>query len=251
MSYTVSEVAEVAGVSVRALHHYDEIGLLHPSGRSEAGYRLYSDRDLERLQQVLFFRELGFPLEEIARILSDPSFDRREALRMQRELLSKKKARMDAMIGAVDAALEAMERGRTMTKEEMLKVFDGFDPTQYEDEVRERWGETDAYKESARRTKGYTKKDWEAIKREGEAIGLKLAALMDAGKRPDTPEAMAAVEEHRLHVSKWFYPCSKEMHRGLGEMYVTDPRFTANIDKVRSGLAQFWRDAIIANSSQA
>jgi DNA-binding transcriptional MerR regulator len=250
VSLTVSQVARLAGVSVRTLHHYDEIGLLVPSGRSEAGYRLYEEPDLQRLQQVLFFKELGFPLEEIARIVRDPAFDLRAALQMQRRLLTERASRVQALIRAVDAALDSLEKGTAMTKEEMFEVFGDFDPAQYEDEVRERWGNTEAYKESARRTKHYTKKDWEQIKDESGQIILELAAQMEAGRAPTDPAVMALAERHRAHIDRWFYPCSHEMHRGLGELYVNDPRFTATFEKVRAGLAEFTRDAFRANAER-
>lgn len=251
MSQTVSQVARLAGISVRTLHHYDEIGLLRPSGRSEAGYRLYEQSDLQRLQQVLFFKELGFPLEEITRILGDPAFDLRAALLMQRQLLTERATRVQALIGAVDAALDSLEKGTVMTKEEMFEVFGDFDPTRYEQETHERWGNTDAYKESARRTARYTKKDWEQLKAEGDALQHELAAQLDAGRPPTDPAVMALAERHRDYISRWFYPCSHELHRGLGELYVNDPRFTANIDRVRPGLAAFTRDAFRANAERA
>jgi MerR family transcriptional regulator, thiopeptide resistance regulator len=153
-TYQVKEVASIAGVSVRALHHYDELGLLVPSGRTEAGYRRYSGDDLLRLQQILIGRELGMPLEEIKRSLDDPGFDRRAALERQREELATRAERTAAMLRAVDAALAALtnegEGGKTMkdmTREEITALFDGFDPADYEDEVRARWGKTDAYAE--------------------------------------------------------------------------------------------------------
>ncbi|HVG56949.1 MAG TPA: MerR family transcriptional regulator [Hyalangium sp.] len=251
MSLTVSQVARLAGVSVRTLHHYDEIGLLVPSGRSEAGYRLYEQPDLQRLQQVLFFKELGFPLEEIARIVGDPAFDLRAALLMQRRLLTERASRVQALIRAVDAALDSLETGTAMTKEEMFEVFGDFDPAKYEDEVRERWGDTEAYKESARRTKRYTQKDWEQIKTEGEQIQREMVAQMEAGRAPTDPMVMALAERHRAYITRWFYPCSHEIHRGLGELYVSDPRFTENFEKVRAGLAAFTRDAFRANAERA
>ncbi|HEX8699064.1 MAG TPA: MerR family transcriptional regulator [Myxococcaceae bacterium] len=251
MSLTVSQVAKLAGVSVRALHHYDEIGLLRPSGRSEAGYRLYEQPDLQRLQQVLFFKELGFPLEEITRIVRDPAFDVRAALRMQRQLLTERATRVQALIQAVDAALESIERGTVMTKEEMFEVFGDFDPTKYEAEARERWGQTEAYRESARRTQRYTKKDWEQIKSEGDHLHKELAARLEEGRAPTDVEVMALAEQHRNYIGRWFYPCSPEMHRGLGELYVSDSRFTENIDRYRPGLAQFMRDAFRANAERA
>jgi DNA-binding transcriptional MerR regulator len=251
MSLTVSQVARLAGVSVRALHHYDEIGLLKPSGRSEAGYRLYEQPDLQRLQQVLFFKELGFGLEEITRLVQDPAFDLRAALMMQRQLLSDRATRVHALIRAVDAALESLETGTTMTKEEMFEVFGDFDPSKHEDEARERWGDTDAFKESARRTARYTKKDWEQIKAEGDQLQRDLAAQLEAGRAPTDPAVMELAERHRGYIARWFYPCSHELHRGLGELYVNDPRFTANIDRVRPGLAEFTREAFRANAERA
>ncbi len=250
MSLTVSQLAKLAGVSVRTLHHYDEIDLVRPSARSEAGDRLDEHADLERLQQVLFFRELGFPLEEIGRIVRSPEFDVRSALLMQRELLREKAERIAQLRRAVEAALDAVEKGKAMTKEEMFEVFGDFDPSAHEAEAKERWGDTDAYKESARRTSKYGKREWQQIKSEAEQITRRLAEVMESGKPPASREAMDAVEAHRRHIDKWFYPCSKEMQRGLGEMYVADPRFSATYDRIRPGLSEFVRDAIRANAER-
>ncbi|MDC0672883.1 MerR family transcriptional regulator [Nannocystis radixulma] len=251
MALTVSQVASIAGVSVRTLHHYDEIGLLSPSGRSTAGYRLYSDADLSRLQQVLFFRALEFPLQEICRILRDPEFDLGTSLRMQRQLLSEKAVKLQALLGAVDAALARLESEQPMTREEMKQMFDGFDPADHEAEAEQRWGHTEAFQESKRRTARYTKQDWQTIKAEGAAIFARLAELMTAGTPPGSPEAMAAAETHRLHIDRWFYPCPHTLHRGLGQLYVDDPRFTANIDKSSPGLAAYAAQAFAANAAQA
>jgi len=245
MAFTVSQVAQMAGVSVRALHHYDEIGLLRPSGRSQAGYRLYDGVDLERLQQVMFFRALEFPLEEIARIMNDPDFDVRGALRMQRQLLAGKAVQVRGLIAAVDAAIARHEKGETMTTEEL---FEGFDPKQHEAEAEERWGQSQEWAQSKRRTARYTGQDWAKIKAEGAEVYQQLAALMAAGAPPTSTEAMDAAELHRQHISRWFYDCSLSVHRGLGELYVADPRFTANIDKVAAGLSQYCCDAFAANA---
>jgi MerR family transcriptional regulator, thiopeptide resistance regulator len=250
MSLTVSQVAKLTGITVRTLHHYDEIGLLRPSGRTEAGYRLYADEDLVRLQQVLFFRELGFPLEEISRMLSDPSFDLRSALLMQRRMLTERKTRVEALIDAVEAALDALEEGRTMNKEEMFEVFGDFDPAKYEDEARQRWGNSDAYKESMRRTKRYTKADWLKVKEENGRIYGLFAECMKAKLPPSDARAMDAAEEHRQSIVRWFYPCSHQMHVGLGELYISDGRFTENIDRFGAGLAQYMRDAIRENAKR-
>jgi DNA-binding transcriptional MerR regulator len=251
MGLTVGEVASLASVSVRTLHHYDEIGLLSPSERSASGYRHYCDGDLAALQQVLFFRELGFGLAEIARIMHDPSFDRLAALRLQRRMLEDKAAQLTLMVEAVDAAIDATGGGITLDPKDMLEVFGGFDPKEYEKEAEDRWGETDAYKESARRTARYTKADWQRFKEESDAINAAIVAAMDAGLPSDSPEAMDAAERHRVQIDTWFYPCPHRMHCGLAEMYRADPSFTATYEKIREGMAVYMHDAILANAERA
>lgn len=243
MAMTIGETAQLAKVSVRTLHHYDKLGILSPSARTEAGYRLYDTDDIERLHRVMVFRELGFSLDEIGRIVADPDFDRTEALRAQRALLAEKARRTGAMLQAIDAALAATEGGMEMDdrerKEMFGELFDGFDPAEYEEEVQERWGDTDAYRQSAARAKRYTKADWEQIKAEGEAVTMAYLALMDAGAAPDSAEAFEAAANHCAYLGKWFYDCSPEMFGNLGAMWVADQRFTKNIDKAREGLAAY------------
>ncbi len=246
---TIGSVAHMAGVTVRTLHHYDEIGLVVPQERTEAGYRLYGGAEVQRLQEVLFFRELGFGLDEIKRIVNQPTYEREVALGRQRDLLEKRAERLFLMIEAIDRAAAAERKGLTMTNEEMLEVFDGFDPTEYEDEAKERWGDTDAYQESARRTARYTKDDWTQIKAEASAIDAAFLELMRAETSPSSETAGAVVDRHRAHITKWFYECSEQIHQGLGQMYVADSRFTANIDKAGSGLAQYMSHAIAARYS--
>jgi MerR family transcriptional regulator, thiopeptide resistance regulator len=253
MAFTVSQVARMAGVSVRTLHHYDQIGLLRPSARTEAGYRLYDRADLERLQQVMFFRALEFPLEEIARIMIDPDFDVGASLRVQRQLLAGKAVQVQGLIAAVDAALARLEKGATMTDdrtEELFEVFEGFDPRDHEAEAEERWGGTGEWKQSKERTARYSRQDWMKIKAEGSELYRQLARLMEAGKPPGSTEAMDAAELHRQYISRWFYDCSRAIHRGLGQLYVDDPRFTGNIDKVAPGLACYCREAFAANAAR-
>lgn len=138
-----------------------------------------------------------------------------------------------------------------MDSEKMFEGFEDFDHAQYEDEARERWGKTDAYKESMRRTKQYSKEDWAKIKAEGEAVEARLAGLLEAGKHPEDPEVMDAADAHRLHMDRWFYPVSHAMHVGLGRMYVSDPRFTEHYEKQAKGLAAFLAAAIEANARRA
>jgi MerR family transcriptional regulator, thiopeptide resistance regulator len=243
---TVGEVSELAGVTVRTLHHYDELRLLSPSERSGAGYRLYSHEDLERLQEILIWRQLGFSLAEIASLLDDPGHDRLAALERQRQLVGRELDRLGALAAAVDAALVAARNG---TKTEETRMFDGFDPSEYEDEARERWGDTDAYRESARRTRSYAEAEWASIRSEAEAIVRELVALKRSGEPADGAAARAVAERHREHISRWFYPCSPAMHQGLGEMYVADERFAQTYEREAIGLAAYVRDAIVANAA--
>lgn len=239
MAYTVKAVADLAGISIRTLHHYDEIGLLKPAGSSASGYRLYSEADLEQLQQVLFFRELGFGLQEIREIITSPGFDRKQALLEHRQLLQERQDRLGRLIQSVDRTLAAMERGTVMSKEDM---FDGFDHSKYEEEARQRWGQSKEYQESAARAKKYTKADWDAIKAEGGEIYSGLASVM--GRDPADAEVQEWVRRHHQQINDRFYTCSMEVYRGLADMYVADERFTANIDKYRPGLAAFMKAAM-------
>ncbi|MGW7026276.1 MerR family transcriptional regulator [Streptomyces xanthophaeus] len=248
MSYSVGQVAGFAGTTVRALHHYDEIGLLSPSGRSHAGHRRYDDADLDRLQRILFYRELGFPLEEVAALLDDPGTDPQEHLRRQHALLSDRIARLQQMAEAVEHAMEANKMGINLTPEERFEVFGDHDPEQYAQEAEERWGGTAQYAESQRRAASYTKDDWKRIQDEADGINRRLVALMEAGESAESEAAMDLAEEHRGWISGNHYACSYEMHTCLGEMYVADERFTAHYDALRPGLAAFLRDAITANA---
>ncbi|MEU7204524.1 MerR family transcriptional regulator [Streptomyces sp. NPDC045470] len=248
MSYSVGQVAGFAGVTVRTLHHYDEIGLLVPGERSHAGHRRYGDADLDRLQQIMFYRELGFPLDEVAALLDDPDADPREHLRRQHALLSARIGKLQAMAAAVEHAMEAREMGVNLTPEEKFEVFGDFDPDAYEDEVRERWGSTDAYQESQRRTASYTKEDWKRVTEEFDAVHRKMAEVMASGLPADSAAAMDVAEEHRRCIASGYYDCSHEMHTCLGEMYVADERFTATYEAIRPGLAVYMRDAMLANA---
>lgn len=251
MSYSVGKVSDLAGVTIRTLHHYDEIGLLSPGGRSAAGYRIYEEPDLERLQQILFYRELGFALEEIATIVDDPRTDAVGHLRRQRGLLTERIERLQKMVAAIDYEMEAREMDIKLTPEERFEVFGDFVPEEHAEEAEQRWGGTDAYRQSQRRVSNYTQEDWLKIKAEHDEVVANLAALFGSGAAPDSEEAMAAAEAHRRHISRWYYECSHEIHRGLGEMYVGDERFRANYEVLAPGLSEFIRDAARANAERA
>jgi MerR family transcriptional regulator, thiopeptide resistance regulator len=249
--YTVGELADVAGVSVRTLHHYDEVGLLSPSDRSRAGYRRYAEKDLARLQRILGYRALGFDLTSIRTILDDRKLTELDHLRRQRELLQARADHFQKMVAFVDRTIEARQMGINLDPEEMKEVFGDFDPAEHAAEAEERWGKTDAYKESARRTSKYKKEDWRRMQEEQAQVGARFVAALKSGKPATSVEAMDAAEAARLQIQKWFYDCSHEMHKGLGDMYVADERFMKHYEDQAPGLAQYVRDAIHANAARA
>jgi len=247
---TVGQVADELGVTVRTLHHYDEIGLLSPSERSRAGYRLYTEADLERLQAVVVYRRLGFKLDEIAQLVDATGADREDHLRRQRESVMSRLDEMHDLVTAIDRALEAEMSGIRLTKDEQRELFgDGYSE-ELAEEAETRWGDTDAWKQSRRRTARYTRKDWVEIKAEMEAVGTELVAAKRAGEPPTSERAMDAAEAHRQHIDRHFYDISPQFHRNLGDLYVTDPRFTRTYEHEEAGLAQYVRDAIHANADR-
>jgi MerR family transcriptional regulator, thiopeptide resistance regulator len=250
-TYQIKDVADIAGVSTRTLRHYDELGLLAPSARSAAGYRLYTDSDLLRLQQILIGRSLGLALEEIRQTIDDPKVDRKALLQQQREVLVARAQATVQMIQSIDAAIsllaETPQEDSTMN---MTAIFDGFDPAQYEAEVKQRWGSTDLYKESTRRTRNYTKQDWERVRNESNQIMNDAVALLRADTKPEDPQAMDIAERYRLWVDRWFYPCSRGMHTKLADMYQGDSRFAQYFENFAPGLATFVSASMRANAER-
>lgn len=231
MKYQVKQVAEISGVSIRTLHHYDNIELLNPSALTDAGYRLYSDADLERLQQILFFKEFGFRLDEIKEMLDHPNFDRKAALQSQKEILMKKKQRMDEMIRTIDRTLLSIDGGETMNKRDLFAGLSKKDIEEhqqtYADEVRKMYGKEIA-EETEKRTSAYSADDWSTIMAEFDSIYRRIAARMKHG--PDDAEVQAAVGAFRDHICHYHYDCTLDIFRGLGEVYITDERFTDSIN---------------------
>jgi DNA-binding transcriptional MerR regulator len=248
--YSVGEVSRLAGVTVRTLHHYDEIGLLRPSERTTSGYRLYAAADLDRLQRVLCYRELGFGLDEITAILDDPSVDPLDHLRRQHGLLTARIEDLRRMVAAIEKTMEARKMGIQLDAQELFEVFGDVDPTAHHEEAERRWGDTDAWRESRGRTAAYTKDDWKRATEELRRIQETFADALGAGAAADGPRAMDVAEEHRRHIEQWYYPCGYRMHRRLGDVYVDDPRFAANYEKLAVGLAPYVRDAIHANAAR-
>jgi MerR family transcriptional regulator, thiopeptide resistance regulator len=245
---TVGQVAEQFDVTVRTLHHYDEIGLLPPSDRSRAGYRLYTAEDLTRLQHVVVYRRLGFTLEEVALLLDHPE-SAEQHLRRQRAAVMSRLDEMRDLVVAIDRALEREMNHQPASTEDMVELFgDGFHDSQ--DEAERRWGDTDAWKQSQQRTKNYTKADWVQVKAESDALHQGFTDAMDAGEPPTSEAAMDAAEAHRLNINERYHDCSPQFHRNLADLYTSDPRFTATYDEIREGMAGYVRDAIHANADR-
>ncbi|WP_188455976.1 MerR family transcriptional regulator [Virgibacillus oceani] len=235
----VKEVADLVGISVRTLHHYDEIGLLIPEETTESGYRLYSNNDLETLQQILFFKELGFPLKKIKEIISSPSFDREEALTLHRKMLLEKRSRLDIMISTIDKTIKHSKGEINMSDKEKFEGFD-FSHNPYEQEARERWGDK-AVDESNAKMNSMSKAEKKAFEDEFNGIYRKLAEI-----RHEAPGSELAQEGIKV----WYDFLNRmgnyslDAFKGLGQMYVDDERFTKNIDQFGEGLAEFMRDAM-------
>ncbi|MGL4606913.1 MAG: MerR family transcriptional regulator [Eubacteriaceae bacterium] len=239
MRLTVKKVAELTGISVRTLHYYHKEGILIPKEVTETGYRLYDEKNLEQLQQILFLREVDFSIKEIKRILYSSDYNPAEVLRKQRELLLLKRIRLDNLIKLLEKNLKG---NRMMSfKEFDMEKIDAV-KNKYAAEVNERWGGTKAYKESQSKTKNYSSSDWEKINCEAEGIYHEF--ILNKSLPPEAPEVQELVEKWKNYISKNFYACNNEILKGLGEMYVADERFTKNIDQHCEGLAQFMSDAI-------
>ena len=246
---TVGQVADALGVTVRTLHHYDEVGLVTPSERSSSGYRLYTEDDLRRLQHVVVYRRLGFSLDEIGELLAEDA-DVIEHLRRQRATLTDRVAELSQLVTAIDRALENEMNGYRITREEQRELFGQSFDDSYAAEAEERWGDTDAWSQSQQRAKSYTKEQWQQIKQETDEVNRRFVELMRAGVPADAPQAMDVAEEARQGICRWFYDCSREMHAGIAEMYVSDPRYTQTYDALGAGLAQYVRDAVVANAAR-
>lgn len=246
---TVGQVAARYGITVRTLHHYDEIGLLVPSERTHAGYRLYTRADLLRLGAIVTYRRLGMALSEVQALL-DGDADVVATLTRQKEAVLRNVDELHQLVGAIDRVLEAEMTNQPATDADLKEIFgDGFSED-YQQEAQERWGDTDAWKQSSARTKGYTKADWEEIKAESEAVNAAFVAALQSGEPATSAAAMDAAEAARLQIHTRFYDCSPAFHRDLGDMYVADPRFTKTYEDQATGLAQYVRDAIHANANR-
>ena len=235
----ISEVAKMSGVTVRTLHYYDEIGLLKPSETTEAGYRMYSSEDLERLQQILFFRELDFPLNEIKEIMLNPNYDKNEALNKHKEFLIEKRKRIDGLITLIDKTIKG-DNNMSFKEFDNSKIEEN--KRKYAEEVKNRWGNTDAYKEYEKKTSSYDGNSWNEIN-EGMVEILKEFAD-NREEDPNSDIIQSLVEKWQSYITSNFYNCTKEILSCLGLMYIGDERFKENIDKYGEGTAEFMAKAI-------
>ncbi|MFI0353103.1 MerR family transcriptional regulator [Actinomadura sp. 9N407] len=244
---TVGRVAALAGVSVKALHHWDAIGLVRPSGRTWAGYRVYSGDDVARIHRVLVYRELGLPLAEVGRILDDPGADARDHLRRQRSQLVERISRLEKMVHAVDRMMEASKPGIRLTPEEQIEIFGTDWRPAWVEEAEERWGDSAQWAQYAERAAGMTPEDWKEVAAATHALHADLATAMRAGVVPGSVEANALAERHRASISRYF-DCTHSMHACIGRMYAGDPAYVQSFDAIAPGLAVWLRDVIFANS---
>lgn len=234
---TVNEVSRLTGVSIRALQHYDKIGLLKPAEYSESGYRLYDDASLERLQQILLFRELEFPLKDIKNIVTRPDFDRKKALQQQIELLELKKKHIEDLIGM---CRDLKQKG---VRKLEFSAFDSSKLEEYAKRAKEQWGKTLEFKEFEEKSKNWNKKDQESRMAGFMLIFREFGTMKE--KDPDSAEAQEQVKKLQNYITEYFYPCSDEILLGLGDMYAAGGEFTENIDLAGgTGTAEFTDRAI-------
>ncbi len=236
---TIGELERESGVSKRSLRHYDEIGLLVPSQRTDAGYRLYSRDDLRRLHSILLYRSLGFGLEKIAEILAVTRSDSMIALREQLRLVTEHKHRLVAIEAKLRQLIDIGDHEMAD-----LEVFGGFDPDDYQVEVLGKWGETPQYQQARSRTKHYSGDDWKRVKAEQDANYSDLANLMRAGTPPDAPDTLSGVDRVREHINTYFYDCTPADHAQLAAMYRSDERFGAFFESMEPGFTEYLCAAI-------
>lgn len=235
----IHEVAKLSGVTVRTLQYYDKIGLLIPSEVTEAGYRIYHEEDVDRLQQILFFRELEFPLKEIRDIMNNPNYDRTYALRNHKVMLQEKRNRIDQLIRLVEQRIGG---NKDMSFKEFSMESVENHKKKYAEEVRNRWGKSDAYAEYEEKTRGYSKKDWSTVLQAGDSIMAEFAKHRDLSPEDETVQALVA--RWQSYITTHYYECTKEILAGLGKMYIADERFKTNIDKNGEGTAELMSKAI-------
>ena len=247
IAMTVGEVSTLLGVSVRALHHWDETGLVHPSRRSAAGYRLYCEADIMRIQQVLVYRQTGMNLADIKMVLDEPETDAMTHLRRQRELVQGQVSHLQQMLNSIDMVMEIHQSGARISVAEMAEIWGtDWDPV-YVEEARAQWGDTPEWAESYQRKARMSRADWEQAHEETVTLETALAEAMRSGVEPGSPEANALARWHRKDFNRWFeVSTSKQVLIARG--YVADERYARYYDKRAPGLAAWLKDVIDASA---
>ena len=247
IAMTVGEVSTLLGVSVRALHHWDETGLVHPSRRSAAGYRLYCEADIMRIQQVLVYRQTGMNLADIKMVLDEPETDAMTHLRRQRELVQGQISHLQQMLSSIDMVMDIQQSGARISVAEMAEIWGtDWDPV-YIEEAHAQWGDTEDWAESYRRKARMSRADWERAHEETVALETALAEAMRSGVKPGSPEANALARWHRKDFNRWFeVSASKQVLIARG--YVADERYARYYDKRAPGLAAWLKDVIDAGA---
>lgn len=244
---TVGAVASLVGVSVRTLHHWDDIGLVHPSDRTPAGYRAYAAGDVERIHRVLVYQELGLSLTRIAALLDDPTVDEAQQLRNQRRLLDERIARLREMADAVDRVLAARSDGTTLTAREQAEIFGRGWREDWAEEARERWGASEQWAQFEQAAGGLSASDRDELRRSGELLHVELAAAKRSGIVAGSPAANLLAERHRAMIGR-LYDCTHSMHVCLARLYVADHRFSSHLDDLDADLSTWLHDVICANA---
>lgn len=246
MRNSISEMARLSGVSVRTLHYYDEIGLLKPSEViSDTGYRYYDEEAIAQLQQILFYRELDFPLKEIVKMMEASDYKKEDALLKQKGLLKLKRKRLDKLIRLIDVSLKG-DTTMSFKEFDMSEINEAKE--KYAEEIKERWGETEAYKQSQKKTSGYSKEEWKKVSDGMDELLKKFAS--EVGSDPACETVQSLVEDWKQYITATYYDCTKEILCGLGQMYVADERFLKNMDKFREGTTKLISEAIAVYCSK-
>ena len=241
MKYTVKQLAKLAGVTTRTLHYYDEIGLLRPESHGDNGYRYYGNEAILRLQQILFFRELDFSLDQIKAIIDRPDFDMLRALESHKRALSERVERIHHLIHTVDQTILHLQGEIVMAQKDFYTGFDEEKQKGYADEATRRWGNTAA--SSQQRWEESSREQKNEILAELHDISEGVAAHMEQG--PEGPEVQYWIERWHKAINAHFYDCSLEIFESLGHMYVEDPAFTETYEKIRPGMAAFMEKAMV------
>ncbi len=250
---TVGPAAEAVGTTVRTLHHYDSVGLVVPSGRTHAGYRRYTEEDLDRLRQVLVYRELGFALEDIGALLDGDDGDRARQVADQLDAVVARIDRLQQVRAALEEQMERQMSGVNLTQAEKRELFgDSWveNEQEYVAEAEQRWGGTDAWAQAREREQSYSKDDWAQMSAEVDDVNARFVVLMQAGEPAQGGAARDLAEEHRQLICRWHYDCSLQMHAGIGQTYVQDERFTKTYEDIAVGLAVYVSEAMQANATR-